>query len=387
MRTTLGKSFQKEGVFFEMEEQQKSQEPYRLYLRNGVYHAYVQLGGCRRIRRSLGTTKQGLARKRLHDLVAKVSSGVYEADQTSITLDAWKNEYVETHLNQRVAESRKRAVQTLEKEIIPALGRQAKLSAISISQLIRLKADLWGAKGIPTQNRKIALVKHFFSEAKRRGLIKQNPADGLQKKRENPHKSRVLSDAEVQRLWFACGEPLRTFVLLGLTCGLRPAELQQLRWKHIEPDKVQGSYKVHLINAADLRTKSGKNREIPIHPKVVVNLFRLRDGRATEDLVFQPANGGCYYHHRRAWNLAKERAGLTEGKVTLYSLRRSFGSTLQRRGVSMMAIRDLYGHFNITTTQRYLDTSNEQLREAVEQGMSATVAFLEVPECIEVAQT
>jgi integrase/recombinase XerD len=360
-----------------MESKQSSREPYRLYLRDGIYYAHISLGGYRRIRRSLNTAKVGLARKRLSDLVAQVGTGELDQQGASISFAEWVKEYTDTHLNNRVPESRRKATRVLNDEVLPFIGKHVKLSNISVSQLIRMVTDLWGESGIPSRNRKIALVKHLFSEARRRNLLIRDPAVSLRKRHETPHKSRTLSDVEVQRLWLACGEPLKTFVLVAITAGLRPAELQQLRWKHIEPDQLNGGFKIHLVNAADLRTKSGKNREIPIHSSVLPRLMRLRGQRGPEDLVFEPARNGRHYSHRRAWTAAISRAGLTEGKVTLYSLRRSFGTNLQKRGASLMAIRDLYGHADVTMTQRYLDTSDVQLREAVQTGSDQTVAFLD----------
>lgn len=58
-------------------------------------------------------------------------------------------------------------------------------------------------------------------------------------------------------------------------------------------------------------------------------------------------------------------ARLRIARVTLHACRHSFASELARRGVALGTIRDLLGHSNVATTDRYLHTEPEQLAEAV----------------------
>ena len=59
--------------------------------------------------------------------------------------------------------------------------------------------------------------------------------------------------------------------------------------------------------------------------------------------------------------------------MTLYSLRRTFGTILIHKGESITNIRDLYGLADLSTTQRYLDTTDEQLNSVITKGLDATM--------------
>ena len=57
---------------------------------------------------------------------------------------------------------------------------------------------------------------------------------------------------------------------------------------------------------------------------------------------------------------AKEKAGMLK-IVSIYSLRNSFATHLLEKGTGIKYIKELSGHFNIKTTERYLPASNGQL--------------------------
>jgi len=57
---------------------------------------------------------------------------------------------------------------------------------------------------------------------------------------------------------------------------------------------------------------------------------------------------------------AKTKAGIKKD-VGIHSLRHSFATHLLDKGTDIKYIKDLLGHFNIKTTERYLHVSKEKL--------------------------
>lgn len=78
---------------------------------------------------------------------------------------------------------------------------------------------------------------------------------------------------------------------------------------------------------------------------------------------------------RRLYN----RAGVVVPKsetvrtMPFHSLRHTFGSECARRGIPVMTLRDLMGHEDAKTTQRYVTVTSADKRNAIERAFGQQV--------------
>jgi integrase/recombinase XerD len=249
--------------------------------------------------------------------------------------------------------------------------------------------NLPGAPATIAQRRKVAMG--FFGWADWKGMLKHNPAMGL--KRLVPIRShsvkthRWLTEAEVRQLLAAHADPdvktmrTRTILLLGLLCGLRRAEIANLRWGNVDlPGRTMS-----IVGKGD------KPATIGLPPQLIEHCFQWRGiwaqgaGRVPGPdepvlVAFLTASVGRGAGlPRPGWGLglhvdsigrsvssAGLRAGL--GKLEPHDLRRTFAGLLEDRGVRIEDISKALRHSNITTTQRYLE-QNPRRAIAVTEGL------------------
>jgi integrase/recombinase XerD len=67
----------------------------------------------------------------------------------------------------------------------------------------------------------------------------------------------------------------------------------------------------------------------------------------------------------KAFRRAVKKAGLQNKGFSLYSARRDFITRLNEQGYDMKLIQKLTGHKNINSLIRYIDVTDEQLRNAI----------------------
>ena len=172
-------------------------------------------------------------------------------------------------------------------------------------------------KGGPTANHVRAALSGFFAWCIREGLLDHNVVVGTnihaQKSRE-----RVLSDAELKRIWNALGsDDYSTIVRVLMLTGQRANEIGALRWSEIVGDKIQ---------LPPARTKNNRGHTIPITGAVRTIL----DGRQRNgDIVFGRSQG----FHGWAWGKERldERIKAAGGELehwTHHDLRRTMATKM-----------------------------------------------------------
>lgn len=168
---------------------------------------------------------------------------------------------------------------------------------------------------------------------------------------------KVLGEQELARLFNALGNLKHKAILFtAYSAGLRVSEVVQLQFKHIDSDRMQ-----ILIECG----KGKKDRYVGLSP-IVLDILRLYIKTCRIKpirYIFEGSTPGVPYSSRSAqeiFRMAKNAAGILKD-VTFHSLRHSFATHLLEKGVSVVFIKDILGHFNIKTTERYLHVRKEEL--------------------------
>ena len=212
-----------------------------------------------------------------------------------------------------------------------------------------------------TCNRILAKLKASFSYAEEIELITrdQNPTRMVKPFREPPHRDRFLSQEEAQRLLgfvSASHSPMLKFIIpFLLLTGARKGEAIHAEWAHI--NCATRTWVVPL-------SKNGRPRFITLSNGALAILEKVqaftREKMGDCKYVFPNiATGKPYIQIFHPWNVARRKAGLMD--VRIHDLRHSFASILVNQGMTLYDVKELLGHSNITTTQRYAHLSKERL--------------------------
>ncbi len=168
---------------------------------------------------------------------------------------------------------------------------------------------------------------------------------------------KLLNEDELARLFNALTNKKHKAMLFTVySAGLRVSEVANLKLSDIDSKRMQ-----ILVEAG----KGKKDRYVNLSPillDILRQYIRIYLPRPQVFLFESGQSGTCYPTRtiQTIFSRAKERAGILK-EVGIHSLRHSFATHLLDKGVDIRYIKDLLGHFNIKTTERYLHVSKQRL--------------------------
>jgi integrase/recombinase XerD len=168
---------------------------------------------------------------------------------------------------------------------------------------------------------------------------------------------KVLGEQELRRLFNApTNLKHKAILFVAYSAGLRVSEVINLRLQDIDRERQQ-----LFIYCS----KGKKDRYVMLSPMVLDVLeqyYKMSETKPTYYL-FEGYEKGQPYSIRSAQKIfseAKSKAGIIK-TVTFHSLRHSFATHLLEKGIDVIFIKDLLGHFDIKTTERYLHVRRDLL--------------------------
>jgi len=218
-------------------------------------------------------------------------------------------------------------------------------------------------------NRVVTILRTFYRAMVAMGHLEYrcNPMTAFPKVKAPSRKvARAISTEEVARLIAAPDQEsvlgIRDHALITLLygTGIRVSECAGMNEEDVDFEEKT----VRVVG------KGGHERVVPLNDAVVFSLQRYRCARGNvkrDEGFFRSRNGrrmsrnGIYDRVKRYGRKAR-----IAKSVSPHTLRHSFATHLVKAGVDMLTLRDLLGHRLITSTQIYLHTTAQDLREAAE---------------------
>ncbi|MBI5373399.1 MAG: tyrosine-type recombinase/integrase [Sphingobacteriales bacterium] len=168
---------------------------------------------------------------------------------------------------------------------------------------------------------------------------------------------KLLNEEELSRLFNALqNRKHKAMLFTAYSAGLRVSEIVNLEIADIDGQRLQ----IHVRNA-----KGKKDRYVNLSP-VLLDILREYINTvkpAPRVYLFESEQTGQAYPTRTVQQIftnAKRKARILKD-VGIHSLRHSFATHLLDKGTDIRYIKELLGHFNIKTTERYLHVSKKQL--------------------------
>ncbi len=276
------------------------------------------------------------------------------------TLEAFTPRYMAEHVK---ANRHKPSTQSLKEHIIdfylkPRWAKR-RLDDIHDADVQKLKAELADLSP-KTVNNVLCVLNTMLKVALEWDVLEAMPAR-VKLLKVSPSEVPFYEPHEYERLVDAArsigDQRLLVFVLLGGDAGLRCGEILALEQTDVDLKRGvlhvrQSEWEGHLT-----LPKSGRGRKVVLTERLAAALAKNRHLRGQRVLWREESEGKVTQVLLAKWmRRLQRRAGLKE-TGQLHILRHTFCSRLAMAGASTMAIKELAGHQQISTTQRYMHLS------------------------------
>lgn len=307
------------------------------------------------------------AEDHLRKVGREIRAGKY-TPESKITVQEAVNNYLERGRSRWSSNTYASYMQVAEMRLIPYLGK-VRLSELTAWQVQDWIDELTANKYKPSsvRNSRIVLMG-TCKEAVRLGILQINPVSGTQMPKQKKRKPTIWSADEIDSVMNAVknNAMMTAFYAVALTSAMRPGELRNLKWKHIDFDEKTILCEVSVTRDENFRqiegtsTKTGKSRFIALSGSAEEALLayrqeqvarRLKTGKwADRDLIFDRGDGRLMPGETMHWKhrLAIAAAGVSS--IRLHDLRHSAVTHLLRSGVPLEVVSKMLGHASLAIT-------------------------------------
>jgi len=258
----------------------------------------------------------------------------------------------------------------LKKAVTPAFNQLTKyISDVSLDNITVKNLDDF-ISSVYSKSKFAASLYHrtlkaAFNKALIWNYIQENPFNKIKTPKVTKSFPVYLSEAELILILNKTEDQLlKNIFTTAFFTGMRLNEILNMKWAWINFSQDI----ITVKNSDDFKTKSKRERIIPIHQKVksiLLSYFPLGN---------QPKNNLIFYRKKNiklnGEFISKQfkvavRAAAVNDDIHFHTLRHSFASNLVQRGVNLYVVQNLLGHENFKTTQIYSHLTQGSLSNAV----------------------
>jgi integrase len=324
-----------------------------LIKRGGTYYVAWRERDGRQRRKSLETSSQIEARKRLQVWTQKLGQEIWQTEKKNPTVEEFARAYGRWAEHHHKRKTRETELQRWQ--VFIDWHKPKRLGDVTRQDIQRFKLHLLeSGMSKVTVNNYLRDIQALFGHAIKTFELYSggNPVKGVERLKEEESPPPYLTLEQIDKLVEAArahSREMHWFCMLGIYAGLRYAEIGNCRWEWLDWERKL----LHIPSDETFSLKSHRGRSIPLNNKLIKV---LKTGAQEAGYLFEsgkPTEGKSHYRYdpRKAFNAVRDAAGLDW--VTPHTLRHTFGTQLGRANVSPLLIKEWMGHQDIKVTMRY----------------------------------
>jgi integrase len=258
---------------------------------------------------------------------------------------------------------------------------ERELINITPRDIIGFRESEAGRVGPRPVNHALKVLRMIFEDAKRDGVISDNPADSVKSMRKNGASlRRPFSLQEIKGLLAVADKEWRSLILFGLYTGQRLGDLARLTWANVDLRQKEislstsktGRQQIIPFAPALLRhiktLPPGENLSQPLHPHAYASVQRSgKVGTLSRQFYELMAMAGLVPAKRhRAAEGSNGRSGVRRvSEISFHSFRHTATSLMKNAGVSPAIVQDIVGHESATISANYTHIDRLSKRAAL----------------------
>jgi site-specific recombinase XerD len=237
-----------------------------------------------------------------------------------------------------------------------------KENEITYSDLLNWQSSL-SSNAPSTINLKISAIKSYFKYLKKVGEINNNPAEDLEKVRNNEKVKQYVSSEDmkkiIEKMYTSQGKAI---VSLIASTGMRYSEMASITLDQYY-NAIHGDRSIVIIG------KGNKERTIYVNyssEKYIEEYLskNYKNKKGTNKLFVSVDESSL----RKSLILAATKANLPYAKnISPHWLRVFWATNAIENGIDLATIRDALGHADISTTSKYVKSCDTKIKNAMIQ--------------------